>query len=272
MDRSGLARPRRRPGRPVPARPRRPARHERHRRGAAIDPVHDAVREHLHRRGASFFPQLRAAVGRRAATRSCSTRSGTSSGPARSRTTPLPRCAPCAPTVTLQGRPSTGTGRLARTAAGSGSLVARRRPRRRGAHAHRTRPCPGGDAPRSARRRDARGGCRPRGSAAATHRSIRCCERWRSPAERGVAISSRASERRSSRCRGRWTASAPCASTIQRSWSWPPPTQLSRMARRSSGREAPMTSACPSSGRPARTSSSSTGEAASTSSAAVGAW
>ena len=96
LDRPRRARPRRRAGRPLPARPRRPA-------GRApappserpSEPVHDAIRQHLQRRGASFFPQLRAAVAERAPTTSCSTRCGTSSGPARSRTTRSRRCAPC---------------------------------------------------------------------------------------------------------------------------------------------------------------------------------
>ena len=44
------------------------------------DPVHDAVRRHLQRRGASFFPQMRATIPRHAPMASCWSRSGTLSG------------------------------------------------------------------------------------------------------------------------------------------------------------------------------------------------
>ena len=58
-------------------------------------PRHEAIREHLAARGASFYRELfAAAAGPRTAR--CSTRCGTWSGPARSRTTRSRRCAPCA--------------------------------------------------------------------------------------------------------------------------------------------------------------------------------
>ena len=59
------------------------------------DELHDRIREHLARRGASFYRELSAAAGA-ARTASCSTRCGTSCGPARSPTTRSRRSGRCA--------------------------------------------------------------------------------------------------------------------------------------------------------------------------------
>ena len=102
--------------------------------------VHDAIRTRLATSGASFWPELARGRGhRRSASRRSSPRSGTSCGPARSRTTPSPRCGPCSAGGPGGQPPAAGPrpGRLTRVGppAGAGrgrwSRTCAHRPRRR---------------------------------------------------------------------------------------------------------------------------------------------
>ena len=86
--------------------------------------IHDRIRAHLQRRGASFYRELSRRAGGGRIGR-CSTRCGTSSGRERSRTTRSRRSARCAGSVRREGPPAaTRPADLARAARGGRSLVA----------------------------------------------------------------------------------------------------------------------------------------------------
>ena len=153
------------PGREVAPRPWRPAdgwsaptgqRHDRHPRA-------------LRRRGASFYRELFAAAAV-ARTARCSTRCGTWSGPAKSRTTRSRRCVRCAGSGPRAGEPAPAAGRLTALgppeAAGRWSLVEVRR-------TATTTPTSAGDTPQSSARRSPAGAAwrpDPRGRRRRRHR------------------------------------------------------------------------------------------------------
>ena len=162
------------------------------------------LRERCGRRGASFFAELVRESGRFRPT--CCTRSGTWSGPARSRTTRSRRCARAWAPRRSERR---GRGRAARPrglpgSEGRWSLVASRRA------GETSRRLAGARAARSLRRADARGRAERR-ARAPSPRSTPCSRRWRSPARCGAATSSPASAARSSRSPAPTIACACCA-------------------------------------------------------------
>ena len=191
-------------------------------RAARPSPRHDAIREHLARRGASFYRELLRRR-RRAATARCSTRCGISSGPARSPTTRSRRCGPALAADrrrrARRGRPATAlrplTAGSARREAG-GPVVARRPPLLGRADRRPSGPRPGLRAARAPRRltREAVAGRGRRGRL--RRRSTRCSGRSKRPAGSGAATSSTGSAPPSSRCPARSSGCARCASRPRR--------------------------------------------------------
>ena len=205
---AGEPRPRRRPDRPGPAGPRDPAadRVARRRSTPPAEPRHDAIREHLARARRLVLPRAVRGGRRRRPTARCSTRCGTSSGPARSPTTRSRRCGRCAgsgPGAAARGaRRPAGPADGARAARGGRPLVARRAGRGGRADAPRSGstprawPCSSGTASLT------REAVAAEGSTAGSRRSTRSCGRWRRPAGSGAATSSTASGPPSSRWPG----------------------------------------------------------------------
>ena len=167
LGRAGEPRPRRRPDRrcsgpvatPATGRPRRPMTSD-----GPPTSAHERIREHLAARGASLLPRDPRGSRWRLRPGRCSTRCGTSSGPARSPTTPSRRCGPCAGSARPARPPAAAPARPPHRA---GS--ARRRPVA-GRSSSRSRACraterlhaqAAGPA-RAARRPDPRGGRWPR--------------------------------------------------------------------------------------------------------------
>ena len=214
LDRARITRPRRRSGGALPARPRRPAGlRGLHRRAASRG---RSTTRSACISSAGVHPSSRSCVRQAptlATTRSCSTRSGTSCGPERSRTTRSRRFAPSHCHAPGRAARRARVGAVGpRSTACRGALVAGRRPRGRGALAHRARTCAGRHAARSPRGRDPRGG-RRRGAPGGYARSIPCCGGWRNRVELVAATSWRDSGRRSSRCPARSIGCGAAATT-----------------------------------------------------------
>ena len=234
------------------------------------EPIHDAIREHLERRGASFFPQLRAAISearhrRRAARRAVGPRLVGRDDERHVRGA----AGPLAATHALEGarRGRGGWSRSGRRrAAGRWSLVAdlvgeERSPTERG-HALAT------SAARAPRRRHA-GGRRGRGDRRRVRIGLPGAARHGGVGPSAARLLRRRARGRAVRAarRGRPAAGRPRRRS-RRFVSWRPPIRPSRTARRSPGPGRRATSGCRCSARPARTSCSSMGTRCSTSSAA----
>ena len=165
LGRAGEPRARRRPGRPATGRAASCCA-RRGRRTASTGPpdeIHERVRAHLRRRGASFYRELFTASGGRVGPRGARRALGSRLG-RRGDQRHVRAAAGAALEAAGEGpSPEARTPHRARAAGGRGSMVAGRRPdgrpARRGArrHPHGARPCAGPRPPRAARRRDPRG-------------------------------------------------------------------------------------------------------------------
>ena len=275
LDRARHARTRRRADRALPARPGRPAGQRRSGRRPPTEPIHDAIRQHLQRRGASFFPQLRAAAGRRAQRGRAARRALGSRLGRRGHERHVRRAARAVARRARGRRRAPRPGRLVALgpprAAGRWSLVAdlvgeERTPTERG-HALATR------APRAPRRASPARRWRREGVAggfAAVYPVLRAMEE---AGRHAAATSWPAWGPPSSRCPERSTGCVRCATTTRR-WRTHPGGHRPGPAVRRGARLAarvPTTSGFRSSVRPAPTSCSSTATPRSTSSAAAAA-
>ena len=198
-------------------------------------PLHDAIRQHLERRGASFFGALRLAISAVAQRRGAARRAVGPRLVGRGHQRHLRRSAradaaahPLAHSATA--RPARGHG----TAARCRPLVADRRPHRRGPLANRARPRHSAGAAGAARRGDARGGA-GRGAGRWLRVGLRGAEGHgggRPGATRLLRGGSRRGPVRDAR-RGR---PPPCRARVRvdsgHRWSrcWPPPIPRSPMA------------------------------------------
>ena len=230
------------------------------RRGGPADdrpsgPIHDAIREHLQRRGASFWPELSSAAGDApnddelldALWDLVWAGEVTNDTFAPLRALSLPRSA------RHDVSPRPGAVRRARATAGAGrwSLVADLVGD--GALADRARRTPSRRAAGAPRRRDPRGGAR-RGHRRRVRGGLPVLRRWRSRAASVAATSWPASGRRSSPCPAPSIGCAPCVSdptSRDRTCCWPRPTRRSRTAPPSPGRAARTTSGSARSAPPA---------------------